>query len=117
MHKIGEIIKGSISGIKPYGLFIKLDDDFGFCHISNTSNSFIKDLNKMFYIGQFVTVKVVEITENNEINVSIKDCENDIKNKTSKNNKTFEDMLQKFIKSSDEKISNINKRSQKKQKR
>lgn len=131
MHEIGQIIKATISGIKPYGVFVKLDEDFGFCHISNVSNNFIKDLNKLFYIGQFVNVKIVEITEQGKINVSIKDCENKIINKLNneskieKNHKketktldenkkpTFEEMLLNFMKTSDDKISSMNKRKQK----
>lgn len=138
MHEIGQIIKASISGIKPYGLFLKLDEGFGFCHISNISNNFIKDLNETFYIGQFLNVKIIEITEHGKINVSIKDCQNDniklkpktinkpkteseinfkdkpIHNKTEK--QTFEEMLAAFMKTSDDKFSSMNKRKQKKKK-
>ena len=41
-NQINDIVIGTISGIKPYGIFVKLNDTFGFCHISNVSkNSFI----------------------------------------------------------------------------
>ena len=138
MHEIGQIIKASISGIKPYGLFLKLDEGFGFCHISNVSNNFIKDLNETFYIGQFLNVKIIEITEQGKINVSIKDCQNDnIKLKSKIINKpkteseinfkdkpihyktekqTFEEMLATFMKASEYKFSSMNKRKQKKKK-
>ena len=135
MHKIGEIIKGTVTGIKQYGLFLKLDNESGFCHISNASNKFIKNLNDLFYIGQYINVKIIEITEQGKINVSIKDCQNNIDNTKEKNNskvtkknntsvkenekekETFEEMLTNFMKISDDKISAMNKRKQKNKRR
>ena len=35
--QLGDIITGEISGIKPYGLFIKTNNQVTFCHISNIS--------------------------------------------------------------------------------
>lgn len=134
-HTIGNIVHGTISGIKPYGVFIKFENNFGFCHISNCSHKFIKNLTDLFSIGNEVTAKIIEIDlENNKINLSIKDCENNfipkIKMKESKEfNKvkeikdkdtskpSFEDMLKTYLKNSDERLESIGKRNQKHRKR
>ena len=133
--EIGQIITGTISGIKSYGVFIKFENTFGFCHISNCSHKFIKNLNELFIINQEVSAKIIEIN-NDKINVSIKECEsNDIskrnKNKENKFTNTaetkeiskpsakpsFEDMLKNYLKVSDERLESIGKRNQKRQKR
>lgn len=132
-HNIGDIVKGTISGIKPYGVFIKFEDTFGFCHISNCSYKFIKDLNNNFSINQEVNAKIIEIDkENNRINLSIKDCENNnslkiekpkeikqpIQIETKEPSKlSFEDMLKVYLKNSDERLESIGKRNQKHRKR
>lgn len=132
--KIGEVIEGQISGIKPYGIFIKFNNVFGFCHISNLSKSFISDISATFKINQTVKAKIIQIDENNRINLSIKDAESDIMQETSEsiqnksninykvNNhqpkkQSFEDMLNQFLKTSDDKLKSINNRAKKHTKR
>lgn len=133
-HNVGDIIKGTISGIKQYGVFVKFENTFGFCHISNCSHKFIKNLNDLFTINQEVVAKIIEIdNEINRINVSIKDCENvemkpkvnkpkevksPIQIETKKSEKsTFEDMLKDYLKKSDERLVSIGRRNQKHRKR
>lgn len=124
-YKVGDIMSGVISGIKPYGLFIKTNTNSMFCHISNISHSYV-DINK-FNIGDEVTAKIIEIDEDkNRINVSMKVLEkldNKPKNKPKietkvyhqekSEPKSFEDMLQDFLKNSDDKIDSINRRYKK----
>lgn len=140
----GQIITGTISGVKPYGVFIKFENSFGFCHISNCSYKFIKNLNDSFPIGMEIKAKVIEMDfQHNRFNLSIKDCENsqpedklksknykstdkkikhEFKNPTQyeiKESQTisFEDMLKNYLKVSDEKLESIGKRNQKHTKR
>lgn len=132
-HNIGDIIKGTISGIKQYGVFIKFEDTFGFCHISNCSHKFIKSLNDLFSMNQEINAKIIEIdTETQRINLSIKDCENTLVHKEEKpkeikqpiqlkneetSKSSFEDMLKNYLKTSDERLDSIGKRNQKHRKR
>ena len=133
-NQINDIITGTISGIKPYGIFVKLDDTFGFCHISNVSKNFIKNLNDLFKIGQSVKVKIIEIDENNKINLSMKEInqeptpvspktvQNHSKNDSNINSfsnkkQSFDDMLNSFLKQADDKLSSIDRRNKKHQKR
>lgn len=122
--EIGQIITGKISGIKQYGMFIEFDNTCGFCYIANASHEFIKDLHDEFEIGQEVTAKIIEITDDNKINVSIKACSNiNINqsykkiNKKPENPEPFEDMLKGYLKKSEENLQSINGRIRKHRKR
>ena len=45
-YKVGMTVYGKITGIKPYGAFVKFDDNVsGLIHISEISHGFVKDIN------------------------------------------------------------------------
>ena len=133
-NQIDDIITGIVSDIKSYGIFIKLNNTYGFCHISNVSKKFIKNLNDLFEIEQEVKVKIIGIDkDSNKINLSIKDAiiddtltssktyqyhsKSKININTNKNNQSFDKMLNDYLNQSNDKINNINKRIKKHQKR
>ncbi len=61
---VGDIVKGQITGITPYGVFVSLEDDYtGLVHISEVSDKFVRNLQDKFNIGDIINVKVVEIDE------------------------------------------------------
>ncbi|NMA15984.1 MAG: S1 RNA-binding domain-containing protein, partial [Erysipelotrichia bacterium] len=42
MYKVGQVIQGTITGIKPYGAFVKVDEKTsGLIHISEISEYYI----------------------------------------------------------------------------
>ncbi len=74
--KIGTKLKGDITGIVNFGLFVKteLSDGEtmeGLVHISEVSWDHIEDLNKEFQVGQKIDVEVIS-TDNNRLSLSIK---------------------------------------------
>lgn len=71
---VGNIVKGQITGVTPYGVFISLEDDYsGLVHISEVSDKFVKDLSKLFNIGDIINVKILDIDEDKrEVKLSIK---------------------------------------------
>lgn len=71
---VGNIVKGQITGVTPYGVFVSLEDDYsGLVHISEVSNKFVKDLPMLFNIGDIINVKILEIDEDKrEVKLSIK---------------------------------------------
>lgn len=71
---VGNIVKGQITGVTPYGVFVSLEDDYsGLVHISEVSNKFVKDLPTLFNIGDIINVKILEIDEDKrEVKLSIK---------------------------------------------
>ncbi|NLD79210.1 MAG: S1 RNA-binding domain-containing protein, partial [Mollicutes bacterium] len=45
-YKVDKIVKGNVSGIEKYGIFINLENFYtGLIHISEISNDYIKDIN------------------------------------------------------------------------
>ena len=71
---VGNIVKGQITGVTPYGEFVSLEDDYsGLVHISEVSDKFVKDLPMLFNIGDIINVKILEIDEDKrEVKLSIK---------------------------------------------
>ncbi|HRW58254.1 MAG TPA: polyribonucleotide nucleotidyltransferase [Chlamydiales bacterium] len=71
--EIGKTYKGAITSIKPFGLFIQLPGKKeGLCHISEVSNSRIKDLNEVFKVGDMLEVVVKDINDRGQIALSHK---------------------------------------------
>jgi len=69
-----DIIKCTVTGIKPYGIFVKIDDERnGLIHISEISSKFVSDPNDFAKIGEEIEAKVIGTTDNGDINLSIKD--------------------------------------------
>lgn len=72
----GQIIEGTVTGIKPYGAFIKIDNDtVGLAYIEDLSVVRIKSPEERVKIGQKIKCMVKEVnTETGKINLSYKDC-------------------------------------------
>ncbi|NIK12149.1 S1 domain-containing post-transcriptional regulator GSP13 [Alkalibacillus almallahensis] len=57
----GDIIKGEVTGIQPYGAFVKIDDDRqGLVHISEITHGYVKDVHDYVSVGEVIQVKVVD---------------------------------------------------------
>ncbi|HEY8364849.1 MAG TPA: CvfD/Ygs/GSP13 family RNA-binding post-transcriptional regulator [Haloplasmataceae bacterium] len=75
--KEGSVVRGKVTGIQPYGVFVKLNNDTnGLIHISELTDEFVKDVNDYVKIGEVVRVKVLEIDENNNAKLSLKQAQN-----------------------------------------
>ena len=52
-YKVGDIVKGQVSGITNYGIFVHIDLSYnGLIHISEVSNEYVSDLNKFVKMGE-----------------------------------------------------------------
>lgn len=76
-YKKGKIVKGSITGIEKYGIFVNLDNYYsGLIHISEISNGFVRDVNDYVEVGETIYVKVLDVNETeNQVKLSIKDID------------------------------------------
>ena len=71
--EVGEKVTGTVSGITNFGAFIDLGDrKTGLVHISEVSDSFIKDIKDVLKVGEQVTVKVMSIGDDGKIGLSIR---------------------------------------------
>lgn len=75
MYQKGSIIRGVVSGIEPYGIFVKIDDDYsGLIHISEISSRFVRNVGDYVKQGEVIKAKILDIDEStNHMNLSIKD--------------------------------------------
>ena len=70
---VGEIVEGKITGITNFGIFADLGKGkSGMVHISEVSRTYVNDINELFKVGDVVKMKVMNITEEGKISLSIK---------------------------------------------
>jgi 4-hydroxy-3-methylbut-2-enyl diphosphate reductase len=74
-YKVGDVIKGKITRLVPFGVFVELEKGVdGLVHISQISNFKIGKPGDLLAIGQDVEAKIVELNiESKKIGLSIKD--------------------------------------------
>ena len=73
--EVNSVLKGKVTGIQSFGAFVALEgeDTQGLIHISEVSNTYVKDINDFLTVGQEVEVKVIKVdTEKNKISLSIR---------------------------------------------
>lgn len=128
----GEIIKGKVTGITNFGVFVDLGENkSGLVHISEVANSYVENINDILKIGDEVTAKILNIGDDGKISLSIKralDTEKKPKREkkvfsqpkpdnsytwTPKKQEpaSFEEMMNQFKQSSDEKFSDLKRKN------
>lgn len=72
--EVGNIVKGKVTGIKPFGAFVALDESTqGLVHISEIAHGFVKDINDYLSVGDEVDVKIISVDEESgKISLSIR---------------------------------------------
>lgn len=73
---VGSIYEGKVTGITKFGAFVNLEGGkSGLVHISEVANTFVSDVGNHVKLGQMIKVKVLSISEDGKINLSIKQVE------------------------------------------
>lgn len=132
---VGEIVEGKITGITNFGLFLDLGEGkSGMVHISEVSRTFISDINELFKVNDTVKAKILNISEEGKISLSIKRAAEPEKSQekprkerrnyeqpkfdnsytwTPKKNEptSFEEMMNRFKQTSDEKFSDLKRKN------
>ncbi len=145
MLEIGAIYDGKVTGLTGFGAFVSLPDGkSGMVHISEVSTDYVKDIKDFLKEGQDVKVKVVGISPEGKISLSIRKAQetasedrNNRKNdrpkgerpksdrprnanvwqgqpKQNKGAMTFEEMMAQFKQVSDEKMTDLKRNSESK---
>ena len=122
-YQNGEIVVGCVTGIEKYGIFVNLDEYYsGLIHISEISDSYVRDINDYVKIGETIRVKVLEENEQqHQAKLSIKDIDYRIDKRNSEKIKETESgfqnlriMLDKWIAEKEEEFSKENEKKQEK---
>lgn len=107
--EVGSIVEGKVTGITRFGAFVELENGkTGLVHISEVADAYVKDINDYLKLSDIVKVKVINMSEG-KIGLSIKQANprpnNERQNRRSK--ASFEEMLSRFLKDSDERQSDL----------
>ncbi len=118
--KAGSILEGTVVNITSFGAFVEIDGKTGLVHISEVSDTYVKNIRDYLKEKDKVKVKVISVDENGKISLSIKQAipekrsvkpvEIDWqKEKTKHSNGDFEDRISKFLKDSEERFQDLKK--------
>ena len=135
--EIGKVYDGKVKGIAQYGAFVEIEGaGTGMVHISEIANTFVKDVKDYLKENQEVKVKVLSISYDGKIGLSIKKAaENqneqqqprapkprperkpnvwEPKKKPPMSELGFEEMLTRFKQNSEEKICALKRNTERK---
>ena len=72
--KKGDSVKGKVTGIENYGIFLLMDDGYtGLIHISEISDKFVRNVGDYVQVDDVVYAKVIEVdNENKRYKLTIK---------------------------------------------
>ena len=74
--EVGSVYEGTVTSIAKFGAFVSLPErKSGLVHISEIAASYVADVNDFLQIGQSVKVRVLAVTPEGKINLSIKRAE------------------------------------------
>lgn len=76
-YEKGNIVTGCVTGIEKYGIFVSLDNYYsGLIHISEISESFVRNINDYVNIGETINVKILDVNDNDfHLKLSIKNID------------------------------------------
>ena len=131
---VGNIVEGKVTGITKFGAFVDLGDGkTGMVHISEVAPTFVKEIRDFVKENDTVKVKVLSISEDGKISLSMKKAEpqqaapakterparpkrtaprRDMAwrgPKPTPEPQSFEDMMNRFKQTSDDKMSDLKK--------
>ncbi len=138
--EVGGVVEGTVTGITKFGAFVDLSDGkVGLVHISEVADVYVNDVKDFLKIGEKVKVKVLSVDDHGKIGLSIKRLQpkrteapvgkaapfpqraarrpagNDFRGKPSGRFSagpvTFEDKLSKFLKDSDERLTDLRRKT------
>lgn len=123
--EVGSIVEGKVTGITKFGAFVEIGSGItGMVHISEVASAYVKEIREHLTENQAVKVKVLSIGEDGKIGLSIKKAEppksapapfkRNFAHKEpggwapkTQEPQNFEDMLNKFKQTSDDRMSDI----------
>lgn len=126
--EVGSVLEGIVTGITNFGAFVELPGGkVGLVHISEVADVFVRDVKDFLKEKDRIKVKVLSIDDRGKIGLSIKQLPppvakpvitsanpghskphaNDNRRLKTSNALSFEDKLSKFLKDSDERLSDL----------
>ena len=106
---VGGVVEGTVTGITHFGAFVLLPSgETGLVHISEIADTYVKDIREYLTENDKVRVKVLSFDGKSKIGLSIKQAVSPSERRSyQQNRQSFEDKLSRFIKDSDEKLTDL----------
>ncbi len=132
---VGQIVEGKITGITAFGVFIGFGEGkSGLVHISEVSRTYVNDLNEFVKVGDEVKAKILNISDDGKISLSMKRALEPEKREPKERRErrpaappkpdnsfvwtpkktesaSFEEMMNRFKQTSDEKFSDLKRKN------
>ncbi len=112
--EIGSVVEGTVSGITAFGAFIALPNGkTGLVHISEVADEFVRDVRDFLKEQDPVRVKVLSLDERGRIALSIKQADPNYQRSAARQPgrrggaQSFEDKLSKFLKDSEDRMTDL----------
>jgi polyribonucleotide nucleotidyltransferase len=71
--QVGRIYEGRVTSIKDFGAFVEiLPGKDGLCHISELSDEYVKSVNDVVKMGEYIQVKVIAVDDQDRVKLSRK---------------------------------------------
>ena len=129
--EVGSVVEGKVTRITNFGAFVDLEDGkSGLVHISEVADEYVSAVSDFLSEGDTVQAKVVNIDANGKIALSIKKLKQQQKAEAEKSfapknrlqgrndrrpsrqtSASFEDKLSKFLKDSDERLTDLKRKT------
>ena len=69
----GAIVSGKVTGVTDFGAFVEIEGGkTGMIHISEVASNYIKDIKEYISVGQEVKTKVISVSPDEKISLSIR---------------------------------------------
>lgn len=118
--EVGSIVEGVVTGITHFGAFIELPNGkTGLVHISEVADAYVREIQDFLKVQDKVRVKVLSYDEKGKIGLSIKQADPSYRPSAPsrgpregggfgrRSGMSFEDKLAKFMKDSEDKLSDL----------
>jgi len=130
--ELGSVVEGKVTRIMNFGAFVELEEGkVGLIHISEVADEYVNSVSDFLKEGDTVQAKVISIDANGKIALSIKKLKQQQKQEAEKQFRTpkgkpagrgdfknnrqtsasFEDKLSKFLKDSDERLTDLKRKT------
>ena len=129
--ELGSVVEGKVTRLTNFGAFVALEDGkSGLIHISEVADEYVNNISDFLEDGQTVQARVVNIDANGKIALSLKKMKPQVSD-SEKQHRTpkgkfagrgdfkpnrnlsvsFEDKLSKFLKDSDERLTDLKRKT------
>lgn len=123
--QVGSVVEGVVTGITNFGAFVELPGGkVGLIHISEVADVYVRDVKDFLKEQDKVKVKVLSVDERGKIGLSIKQLQEPSARRSPASEgrrpgrfnapASFEDKLSKFLKDSDERLTDLKRNTESK---